>query len=67
MSSFSQLIDLATTISFVIAPFCAILNYKVIHSKLVPKEFQPPFWLKVLSYLGIIYLIFFLIVFIIYF
>ena len=67
MSSFSQLIDLATTISFVIAPFCAILNYKVIHSKLVPKEFHPPFWLKVLSYLGIIYLIFFLIVFIIYF
>ncbi|MEE2931622.1 MAG: divalent metal cation transporter [Bacteroidota bacterium] len=66
MNNFSQLIDLATTISFIIAPFCAILNHKLIHSKLVPKESQPPFWLRILSYLGIIYLIFFSLVFIIY-
>ena len=52
-----QLVDLATTISFLIAPIIAIVNYKLVTSKKFPEEAHPKFWLKILSYLGIIFLI----------
>ena len=61
---FKQLIDIATTISFLIAPFCAIANHLVIHSDDIPLSIRPPNWLRILSILGIIFLILFSIVFI---
>lgn len=65
-NNFKRLIDLATTISFLIAPFCAILNHKIIHSEEIPISFRPPFWLTFLSYLGIGFLICFSSIFIYY-
>jgi len=51
-----QLVDLATTISFLVAPFVAIANYKLV-TKDIKKSMQPQSWLKTLAILGIIYLI----------
>ena len=62
-TSFKSLIDLATTISFLIAPFCAVINHLVVHSKEIPIKLRPPVWLRYLSYSGIVFLLFFSIIF----
>ena len=54
--SLSALVDLATTLSFIIAPVIAALNFMVIKGKEVPKESQPGFLMKTLSWLGILFL-----------
>ncbi len=51
-----QLVDLATTISFLIAPFVAIANYLLV-TKHIDKSMRPKKWLKYLAIIGIIYLI----------
>lgn len=51
------LVDMATTISFLIAPLIALANFRLVHSPYVPRESQPPPWLRVLSYVGILFLI----------
>jgi len=56
-SSMKLLLDFATIISFLAAPFFAYINYKVVRSKFTPQEHHPPKWLTVLSILGIIFLI----------
>lgn len=60
-----ELIDFATTVSFLIAPIIAIFNFKLVSGKYLAKDSQPPLWLKILSYIGIIFLIGFAIFFII--
>jgi Mn2+/Fe2+ NRAMP family transporter len=50
-----ELVDFATTISFLIAPVIAIFNLKIIKKHLT-KDSQPPLWLLVLSYAGIVFL-----------
>jgi Mn2+/Fe2+ NRAMP family transporter len=50
------LVDLATTISFLIAPVIALVNYRLVTSKTFPSEGKPKLWLKVLSWLGIAFL-----------
>lgn len=55
-SSMRFMVDLATTISFVTAPILAILNYIVVTDKHMPVESQPKKWLKVYSWIGIIFL-----------
>lgn len=62
-SSLKFLVDLATTISFLIAPIVAIANFRLV-TKHVAVEFQPPKWLHILSWLGILFLIGFSIYFI---
>ncbi len=57
MKSMRFMVDLATTISFVTAPILAILNYRVVTSPLMPLDAQPPKWLKVLSWIGMIFLL----------
>ena len=47
------MVDLATTISFVIAPVLAFLNIRVLSQPGIPLEFIPPKWLRVHSYLGL--------------
>ncbi len=56
-SKLKQLVDLATTISFLIAPFVAIANTILVSKKHISFEFLPPAWLKQLAIAGIIYLI----------
>ena len=66
LSNFKMLIDIATIISFLIAPFCALLNHILVHSNSIPDEKKPPKWLTKLSIFGILFLIFFLVIFVIY-
>ena len=56
-SSIKSLVDLATTISFMIAPFVAFANYKLVSTPYVGKENSPKIWLKYLAIGGMIYLI----------
>lgn len=51
-----SLVDLATTMSFLIAPVIAIVNYKLVTGSHLKKEDQPKLWLRILSWLGIIFL-----------
>lgn len=51
-----NLVDLATTLSFLIAPVIAIVNYRLVTGDHVKKEDQPKLWLRILSWLGIIFL-----------
>lgn len=51
------LVDLATSISFMTAPFLAWLNYMAVNSKDFPKEHRPGLLLKLLSYIGMFLLI----------
>ncbi|MAO66593.1 MAG: permease [Balneola sp.] len=55
-SQFTYIIDLATSLSFLTAPALAFINYRLIFSGLTPNEQQPKTWLKVLSWLGMIFL-----------
>jgi Mn2+/Fe2+ NRAMP family transporter len=57
MDDMGLLIKIATILSFLTAPFYAILNYKLITGKHTPKEDQPDIYLKTLSIIGIIFLI----------
>jgi Mn2+/Fe2+ NRAMP family transporter len=57
MSEMGYLIKIATILSFLTAPFFAILNFALISSKHTPKKWQPSLGLKVLSWSGILFLI----------
>ena len=57
MSEMGVLIKIATILSFLTAPFFAIINYLLVTGKNMPKEWRPSTQLKVLSWFGIIFLI----------
>lgn len=63
-SNLKDLVDFATTMSFVIAPVIAFINYKVIMSKQIEKEFRPKPWLKNLAIAGLIFLTVFALIYI---
>jgi Mn2+/Fe2+ NRAMP family transporter len=56
-SGLKTLMDFATVISFLAAPVFAFINYRVVISKHFPKEAQPKTWLRILSWMGIIFLV----------
>ena len=56
-SEMGLLVKIATILSFVTAPFYAIINYKLISSRHTPKEWRPRLWLHILSWAGILFLI----------
>jgi Mn2+/Fe2+ NRAMP family transporter len=60
-----ELVDFATTISFLIAPVIAIFNFKLVTGKYLERNYQPSVWLKILSYSGIIFLTGFAVFFIV--
>ena len=62
-SKLKQLVDLATTISFLIAPFVAVANYLLV-TKHIDKNMQPKKWLRILAVIGILYLVGFSLLFI---
>ena len=57
MNNMGVMVKFATILSFLTAPFYAILNYLLITGKHTPKEHQPNIYLKILSWIGIIFLI----------
>ena len=57
VSNMITMIKIATILSFLTAPFYAIANFILISSKHTPKEWHPSKGMKILSYLGIIFLI----------
>lgn len=56
-SEMGFLIKIATILSFVTAPFYAIINYILISSKHTPRQWRPNRTLHILSWLGIMFLI----------
>lgn len=54
-----ELVDLATVISFLIAPLIAIVNFRLVSGKWTPVEAHPGRFMKILSYSGIVFLIIF--------
>jgi len=59
LSEMGALVELATVLSFITAPFYAILNYKLIMSDNMPKSHKPSKNLRILSVTGIFFLSFF--------
>lgn len=56
-SEMGLLVKIATILSFLTAPFYAIINYKLMSSKHTPKEWRPSLMMHVLCWLGILFLI----------
>lgn len=57
LDNMGLLVKIATILSFLTAPFYAILNYKLITGKYTPEEHRPSIYLKTISILGIIFLV----------
>ncbi|QNM87067.1 Nramp family divalent metal transporter [Polaribacter pectinis] len=57
MDNMGILIKVATILSFLTAPFYAIFNYILITGKHTPKEHQPGIFLRILSIVGIVFLV----------
>ncbi|MEX2483159.1 MAG: divalent metal cation transporter [Brumimicrobium sp.] len=64
-NSFSLIVNSATTLSFIVAPLIAILNFRLVMPDKIGAENSPNLLMKVLSWLGIIYLFGFLVWFLI--
>ena len=56
LSEMGALVEVATILSFITAPFYAILNYKLIISKNMPESHKPSKPLRILSIIGILFL-----------
>jgi len=56
MDHFKQLIDLATSISFVVAPFIAVANLKLVTGSQMPDAYKPSMLMRITSLLGITFL-----------
>ena len=63
LNNLTSLVDLATILSFVIAPLAGLLNYIVVRSDEVTGEFRIPGWLNGLTIVGLIFLVVFTIIF----
>ena len=57
LSEMGLLIQIATVLSFITAPFYALLNFRLITSNHMPKKDQPSQKIKILSIVGIVFLI----------
>lgn len=57
MSEMGVLVKIATVLSFLTAPFFAIINFLLISGKHTPKKWRPSLQLKILSWFGILFLI----------
>ena len=56
LSEMGALVEIATVLSFITAPFYALLNYRLVTSKNMPDEHKPSKSLRVLSIAGILFL-----------
>lgn len=64
LGDFIALVDLATIISFIVAPLIAIINFKLVLSDDLTSDEKPNLLLRVLSVLGIVYLLSFSLLFV---
>ena len=53
---FKLLIDIATTLSFLVAPIIAFINYRLVTMRDFPKEARPGLLMHILSITGIVFL-----------
>lgn len=60
------LLEFATILSFLAAPVFAIFNFKIVTSNTFPEDLKPKKWLKLLSWAGIIFLIGFSILYLVF-
>jgi Mn2+/Fe2+ NRAMP family transporter len=58
-NNMKELIDFATILSFLAAPVFAFINYKVVTGSNIDEAFRPPKWLRLLSGIGIVFLVLF--------
>jgi Mn2+/Fe2+ NRAMP family transporter len=56
VSDLKKLVDLATSISFLVSPIIAIVNFRLVSKRYLDEKDTPSIWMKVLSYAGIIFL-----------
>jgi Mn2+/Fe2+ NRAMP family transporter len=54
--SMRALVDIATTLSFLIAPFIALFNLRLVHIPYLDPEHEPSRRMRYLGYLGLVYL-----------
>ena len=59
--NFKQILDFAASIAFIVAPIYAFVNYKIVTGNLIPEEFKPGKFIRILSWLGLAFLIGFLV------
>lgn len=57
--SMVHMVTIATVLSFLMAPIIAWLNYKVVTDEHMPPEARPGIFLRILSWVGIIFLVVF--------
>lgn len=57
VNSLKGLVDMATVVSFIIAPLAGFLNFKIVSSKDIPASHKPPEWLKWLAFSGLVFMI----------
>jgi Mn2+/Fe2+ NRAMP family transporter len=65
-SSMPKLVDIATTISFLVAPVIAGMNYYLVKSSDMGSSHKLPRWLNLLAILGLVYLTLFSVLFLVY-
>ncbi len=56
MSNMKALVDVVTVLAFLTAPLVAVLNFLVVRAPHVPVEHRPGRWLTALSYVGLVFL-----------
>ena len=56
LNNLKQLVDLATILSFVVAPLAGYLNLRVIYSNEIEEKYRPPRWLRNLAIAGLVFL-----------
>ena len=59
MSEMGTLVEIATVLSFLTAPFYAIINYILMSSSFIPKKYKLSKWMNIYCISGIIFLLFF--------
>jgi Mn2+/Fe2+ NRAMP family transporter len=57
LTNMKGMVDFATKVAFITSPIIAILNYLVINGKTIPAQYRQNKFLKITSWVGIVYLI----------
>lgn len=53
-ASMIKVLEVATIISFLVAPIIAVMNLRAIQSEIIPSSHRAPKWMLVLSYIGLL-------------
>lgn len=56
-NGFKNLVDFATSASFIFAPIIAIVNFRLVQPKFIGKKASPKKVMRILSYIGIVFLL----------